>query len=96
MSGIIIQCTNGKKLGEGEELEPLTLYETLVDMECNLCEVFTGLDPLSVRKERAIEVLKLFERTHSRFVRQTKIKNGGKETFVKNGLTYRPAGDNWF
>lgn len=62
-------------------------YDVMFDMTVQLCERFPAFTPLSFRRERFGEVLKLIVR----FKRWSK-KN------TKNGkrIIRRPAGDNWF
>lgn len=58
-------------------------------MEVTLAERFPALTPLSIRKERAVDVFKTISKLN-RFAKKQK-KNEGKKKIIR-----RPASDNWF
>jgi hypothetical protein len=66
------------------------IYDVLFEMEMNLCERFTSMTPLTLRREKAREVFLLLNR-FNRYHRKKKreMKNGKR-------IIRRPAGDNWF
>lgn len=59
----------------------------MFDLTMSLCEAFKAFTPLSVRRERACEVFRLFARYRKWARKNTK---DGKR------VIRRPAGDNWF
>ncbi len=63
----------------------LSIYDTFFDITVSLCDRFSGLDPIKVRKYPAHEVILLMKRT----VKHSKQKK-------KPVRTMRPAKDNWF
>ena len=68
------------------------MYEVFFDLNINLCDRFTGLDPFTVRKQRFHDVMLIFRRLAER--NKTKKKTVG---YTKNGVTYRPSsGSNRF
>ena len=62
-------------------------------MQVNLCDRFTGLTPLELRREKAREVFILIHRYNIYAAREAK-----KKKRTKNGkqIIRRPAGDDWF
>ena len=59
------------------------MYEVFFDLNINLCDRFTGLDPFTVRKQRFHDVMLIFRRL--------------AERNKTNGVTYRPAkNDDWY
>ena len=65
------------------------IYETLFEMEINLCERFSSFSPLSLRREKAREVFLLLARFSRYSVRHEREMKHGKKIKI-------PAGDNWF
>lgn len=78
-----------KKLDEGQIVDNRTVYELLFESEVGLCERFTGLTPLTLRKEKAREVFILITRYNNYSLYREKNKN--KKKIIK-----KPASDNWF
>lgn len=71
------------------------MYQIFFEMEMLICERFPAFTPISLRKERAVEVLRLVSRLGDYDRRKTKEKN---EIRLEGGIQVirRPAGDNWF
>lgn len=65
------------------------IYETLFDIQVNLCERFPAMTPLSLRRERAREVFLLIGRYNKHNKKQEKKKN-------QKQVIRRKAGDDWF
>lgn len=65
------------------------IYEILFSMEVKLCECFTGLTPLNLRREKAREVFLLIKRYNIYAANEMKKKN-------KKKVIRRQAGDDWF
>ena len=64
------------------------VYDLLFEMEMTLCECFPPMTPLTLRKEKCVEVFTLIVR-YSKYARKKKKNNGTK-------IIRRPASDNWF
>lgn len=62
--------------------------ELLFEMEMNLCERFTSMTPLTLRKEKAREVYDLIVK-YNRYSKKN--ESGKKKRKIK-----KPAGDDWF
>ena len=58
-------------------------------MQMSLCERFPAMTPLTLRRERAVDVFKLIVRYAGYSKKQT--KNAGKPKIIR-----RPASDTWF
>ena len=68
------------------------MYEVFFDLNINLCDRFTGLDPFTVRKQRFHDVMLIFRRLAERNKKKRKT-----EGYTKSGVTYRPAkNDDWY
>lgn len=70
------------------------MYEIFFEMTMNLCKWFPSLSPFGIRREKAVEVLKLISRLGDRGRRETKdqdIRTEGDKTIIR-----RPAPDTWF
>lgn len=65
------------------------MYEAMFDMQFSLCEVFTGMNPIMVRKYPAHEVFLLMKRL-------TKKSEREKKKYKKPGVIRKKAGDDWF
>jgi len=68
-------------------IDDTPVFDLLFESEVGLCERFTALTPLALRKEKAREVFMLINRYNNYSKRNSKNK---KKTIRK------PAGDNWF
>lgn len=60
----------------------------------SLCDRFTSLTPLDLRKEKAREVFTLVTR-YNNYAKKEEKKNS-KENKSRKKIIRRPAGDNWF
>ena len=70
---------------DGEEP---SIYDSFFDITVSLCQMFTALDPIKLRKYPAHEVFLLMKRL---------LKWKPKEKDENNsGIIRRPAGDDWF
>ena len=66
-----------------------SIYDLFFELEMSLCERFPAMTPLSIRKERAVDVFRLIVRYAGYAKKQS--KNAGKPKIIR-----RPAGDTWF
>lgn len=64
------------------------VQELLFEMEMSLCERFTSMTPLTLRKEKAREVYDLIVK-YNRYSKKN--ERGKKKRKIK-----KPAGDDWF
>lgn len=62
--------------------------QLIFEMQMTLCEVFPPLTPLTLRKERGVDVFKLIVK-YNRYAKKKK-KSGGKKIIRK------PASDTWW
>lgn len=70
------------------------MYEVLFELNVNMCNRFTGLDPFRVRAQRFHDVLLIFRRLNGQ-QKNKKRKDGG--VVMKNGVIRRPAkNDDWY
>jgi signal transduction histidine kinase len=71
------------------EQDNKTILESLFEVEVGISQQFSSISPLSLRKERAVEVF-LFIRRYLNYLKmQPKKKDKPKKVM-------RPAGDDWF
>jgi len=61
----------------------------MFSLQVNLCERFTSLTPINLRREKAREVFLLINRYNKYSMREQ--RNSKKKRVIR-----KPAGDNWF
>jgi hypothetical protein len=66
--------------------------ELLFEMEMSLCECFPTMTPLTLRKERSVDVFRLIVK-YNRYARK---KKKAEKTSKGKKIIRRPASDNWF
>jgi len=71
------------------------MSETIFSLQVLLCRQFQTLSPLSIRREKAIEVFKLVRRFNKYAKNETK-KNNVRRDAQGNEIIRRPAPDTWF
>lgn len=67
--------------------EPSTLYDSLFELQCVICDRFPSLSPIQLRKESFHEVILLVTRL-TKHNKQSKQKD--------SDVIYKPASDNWY
>lgn len=65
------------------------IYDVLFSMQVNLCERFTGLTPLGLRREKARDVFLLINRYNKYSIREQ--RNAKRKNVIR-----KQAGDDWF
>ena len=74
----------------------MTLYQSLLEMNVQLCKAFPALTPFAVRRESAHEVFLLVRRINSQPRTDRSLTTETRQEVDKRGRIRRPAGDNWF
>lgn len=65
------------------------IYETMFALQVSICERFTSLNPIMLRREKAREVFLLINRYNRYSIREQ--RNAKKKKVIR-----KPAGDDWF
>ena len=76
----------------------ISIYEQLFELVDQLCQRYISLNPISIRKERAIEVLLLVERVKIKNKRETKnVKStGARKSVIKKYVDENTASGGWY
>ena len=75
------------------------MYETFFDLEDNLCQRYTGLNPFEIRREKVGEVFLLVQRINRKNEREKGIKRDDKVWIDKKGNTHirrKAQNDDWY
>lgn len=86
--------------GGGEnDTTTVSLYELFFELEDNLCQRYSGLNPFAVRREKVGEVFLLVKRINARRRREMGIRKDDKVWIDKNGdkhIRRKAMNDNWY
>ena len=85
--------------GSGDDATAISLYELFFDLEDNLCQRYSGLNPFDIRREKVSEVFLLVKRINRKNQREKGIRNDDKVWIDANGDTHirrKARNDDWY
>ena len=85
--------------GSGENATAVSLYETFFELEDNLCQRYSSLNPFIVRREKVGEVFLLVLRINRMKQREKGIQKGDQVWIDKKGDTHirrKAQNDDWY
>lgn len=85
--------------GSGDNATAISLYELFFDLEDNLCQRYTSLNPFQIRKEKVSEVFLLVKRINRKNQREKGIKRDDRVYIDSKGNTHirrKAMNDDWY
>lgn len=85
--------------GSGDDATAVSLYEVFFDLEDNLCQRYTSLNPFDIRREKVGEVFLLVKRINRKNQRKKGIRNDDKVYRDSKGnlhIRRKARNDDWW